>query len=120
MPSQRLAATRPSGTAPHAKNRPPGDARAAADALKRINARKRAARPPRTGTADGAPVEYLYEPRTWDDYRDRSIRQIPVAKMTAKRIYFDATDSYDRAEGVHTLRYISREEFEARHPVPRC
>ena len=86
------------GTEPGAWKEPgPGRAAAATDALKRINAAKRNARPPRPGAAGAAPVEYLYEPWSWTDYDNppyethRGINAIPVVKKTAKRIYYDNT-----------------------------
>ena len=50
------------------KNNAPGSARAASRALKRINAARRRARPPKPGAAEAAPVQYLYEPWSWTDY----------------------------------------------------
>jgi hypothetical protein len=95
----------------------PGSAGEASSALKRINAAKRAVRPP-SGKADAGVVEYLYEPWSWSDYDDypyethKGISRIPIVKKTAKRIYYDKTDSWDRHDGVVTLGYIDREEFE--------
>lgn len=97
-------------------NNAPGSAGAAANALKRINAARRRARPPKPGAAEAAPVEYLYKPWSWsDDYGEthNGIDEIPIVKKTAKRIYYDRTDSWDRHEGVVTLGYIDRQEFEA-------
>jgi hypothetical protein len=93
----------------------PGRAGAASAALKRINAARRKARPPKQGTTEAAPAEYLYEPWSWyDDYGEerKGINAIPVVKKTAKRIYYDNSDSWDRSEGTVTLGYISREDFE--------
>lgn len=87
----------------------------AADALKRINAAKRRARPAKPDASGTAPVEYLYEPWSWsDDYGEthKGINEIPIVKKTAKRIYYDKSDSRDLSEGVVTLGFISREEFE--------
>lgn len=88
----------------------------AAAALKRINAARRRARPPKPGASAAAPVEHLYQPWSWtDDYGEtrRGITEIPIVRKTAKRIYYDATDSWDRHEGTVTLGYVSREELEA-------
>ena len=96
----------------------PGSARAASAALKRVNAARRRARPPKQGVSEAAPVEYLYEPWSWSDYDNppyethKGIREIPVVKKTARRIYYDNSSSWDREDGVVTLGYISREEFE--------
>lgn len=60
----------------------PGRARDAASALKRINAAKRAARPP-SGETGTAPVEYLYEPWSWyDDSSEthKGVSEIPIVK----------------------------------------
>jgi hypothetical protein len=88
----------------------------ASRALKRINAAKRAARPP-SGDTSTRPVEYLYSADSWtsdyDGETHREIGAIPIVRKTAKRIYFDGSDSYDRYSGVVTQRYISREELEA-------
>lgn len=50
-----------------------------------------------------------------DDYGEtkRGITEIPIVKSTAKRVYYDATDSWDRHDGTVTLGYLSREELEA-------
>jgi hypothetical protein len=87
----------------------------AASALKRINAARRRARPPKPGATEAAAVEYLYEPWSWsDDYGEthKGINVIPIVKKTAKRVYYDNSSSWDRYEGTITLRYFSREEFE--------
>jgi hypothetical protein len=92
-----------------------GRPRWAAEILKQINAAKRKARPPRPGAAEAAPVEYLFEPWSWyDDNSEthKGINAIPIVKKTAKRIYYDRTDSWDRVGGTVTLGYISREDFE--------
>jgi hypothetical protein len=100
---------------------PPGSwkgARDASAALKRINAAKRRARPPKRGISEAAPVEYLYEPWSWTDYDNypyetqKGINEIPIAKKTAKRIYYDRTSRWDREDGVVTLGYIDRQDFE--------
>lgn len=91
----------------------------ASRAPKQVNAVKRSARAPKPGTVEPAPVEYLYEPWSWTDYDNppyetlRGIRQIPVIKKTARRIYFDNTSRWDRRDAVITLGYIDRQEFEA-------
>ena len=70
----------------------------AADVLKQINAARRRARPPKRAIAEAAPAEYLYEPWSWTDYDNppyethKGINEIPIAKKTAKRIYYDRTD----------------------------
>ena len=87
----------------------------AAEMLKQINAAKRRTRPPKQGAAEAAPVEYLYEPWSWyDDYCEthKGINEIPIVKKTARRIYYDNSDSWDRTAGTVTLGYLSREEFE--------
>lgn len=94
----------------------PGRAGQAANALKRINAARKAARPAKGEETRGAPVEYLYAPNFHYDDMDgqrRWVSEIPVAKKTPRRIYFDNSGSYDRFEGTHTLAYFSREEFES-------
>ena len=93
----------------------PGRASEASGALKRINAARRRARPPKPGATGTTLLEYLYEPWSWtNDYGETSkgINEIPIVKKTAKRIYYDNSDSWDRSEGVITLGYISREDFE--------
>ena len=90
----------------------------AAEILKQINAARRRARPPKPGASEAAPVEYLYEPWSWSDYDNppyethRGINEIPIVKKTAKRIYHDRTDRWDRHDGVVTLGYIDRQELE--------
>jgi hypothetical protein len=94
---------------------PPGRASAAAAALKLINTAKRTQRPPKTSAAEAASVEYLYQPYSWDsDYGEtrKGISEIPIVKKTAKRIYYDKSDRWDKRDGVVTLGYIDREEFE--------
>jgi hypothetical protein len=96
-----------------------GSAGMASDALKRINAARRKARPPKQGATEAAPVEYLYVPCVhipYDDYlaeTRRWVQEVPVVKKTAKRIYYDVSNSWDRHEGTVTLGFIGREEFEA-------
>jgi hypothetical protein len=95
----------------------PGSAGAAAGALKRINATRRRARPPKRDTAEAAQAEYLYEPWSWssDDGggTHKGINEIPVTRKTAKRIYYDRSDSWDTHNGVITEGYIDRQDFEA-------
>jgi hypothetical protein len=94
----------------------PGSARAASSALKRINAARRRARPPKPGAAEATPIEYLYEPWSWygdDNETHEGISQIPIVKKTPKRIYYDNTSRWDRHDGVVTLGFIDRQEFEA-------
>jgi hypothetical protein len=99
-------------------SRAAGRQSAAAGALKRVNAARRRARPPRAGATGTAVVEYLYEPWSWTDYDNcpyethKGIGEIPVVKKTGKRIYYDATSRWDRADGVVTLGYISRHDLE--------
>ncbi len=103
----------------HTKGHAPGNAGHAASALKRINAARRRARPPKPGATGTTLLEYLYEPWSWSDYDNppyethKGINEIPIVKKTAKRIYYDSSDSWDRSEGVITLGYINREDFEA-------
>jgi len=89
-------------------------AKYAAGALKRVNAGKRRARPP-SPDRDTRPVEYLYAPWSYtSDYGTRStgIDEIPIVKKTPKRIYYDNTDRWDKDDGIVTLGFIDREEFE--------
>ena len=64
-------------------------------------------------------MQYLYEPWSWTDYDNppyethRGIRVISIVKKTPRRIYYDATDSRDRHDGVVTLGYIGRQDLEA-------
>jgi hypothetical protein len=112
LDAMRAAATRLEGK-PHGGGI--GRPTWAAEILKQINAARRRARPPRRETAEAAPVEYLYEPWSWyDDYGEthEGINEIPIVKKTAKRIYYDNTDSWDRVAGTVTLGYISREDYE--------
>jgi hypothetical protein len=97
------------------KGNAPGRESAARNALKRINAARRRARPPEPGANGAVRVEYLYEPWSWyddDSVTHKGINEIPVMKKTAKRIYYDNTDRWDRSAGVVTLGYIDRQEFE--------
>jgi hypothetical protein len=95
------------------ERRPP----ARAHELKRINAAKRKARPPKPGAHNAAPVEYLYVPCVHtpsDDYpaeTRRWVREVPIVKKTAKRIYY-TSDTWSRSEAVVSPGCISRQEFE--------
>ena len=90
---------------------------ACADALKRIGAARREARPPETGADDAAPVEYLYVPCARIRYHGYPagtrpwVQQVPIVKKTAKRIYY-TSDSWDRREAVVSPGCISRGDFE--------
>ncbi len=88
-----------------------------ADALKRITAAGRKARPPKPGAHDAAAVEYLYVPCVRIRYRGhpagtrRWVQEVPIVKKTARWIYY-TSDSWDRREVVVSPGRISREEFE--------
>jgi hypothetical protein len=87
---------------------------AATSVLKSVNAAKRRAKQP-SGETGTRVAEYLYEPWSyWDDFGEthKGISEITVVKKTAKRIYYNRTSRRDREDGVVTLGYISREEFE--------
>ncbi len=106
----RLAAGQPAyGSASHGM---------AADVLKRVNAARRRARPP-SGTAQPQAVEYLYVPCVYTPYDDsqaetrRWIAAVPIVKKTAKRIYYDVSDSWESAHGAVRLGFIDRQAFEA-------
>jgi hypothetical protein len=89
----------------------------ASDVLKQVNAARRKARPPSDAT-DARVVEYLYEPWSWTDYdsipyeTSKGISEIPIVKKTAKRICYDNTSRWDQEDGVVTLGFIDRQEFE--------
>ena len=95
----------------HAREQPAG-----AYELKRINAAKRKARPPKPGAHD-VPVEYLYVPCARIRYRGystgtrRRVQEVPIVKKTATRIYY-TSDTWDRREAVVPPGCISRQEFE--------
>ncbi len=95
----------------HARERPAG-----VYELKRINAARPKARPPKPGARD-VPVEYLYVPCARIRYRGYSakarrwVQEVPIVKKTAKRIYY-TSDSWDRREAVVSPGCISREQFE--------
>ena len=84
--------------------------------MKRINAAKRKARPPEPGAHD-VPVEYLYVPcaRIRDNgypaETRRRVQEVPIAKKTAKRIYY-TSNTWDRSQAVVPPGCISRQEFE--------
>jgi hypothetical protein len=87
-----------------------------ADALERIGAVGRKARPPKTGTHDAAPVEYLYvpcaRPRKGHPAQTRRwVQAVPIVKKTARLIYY-TSDSWSRSEAVVSPGCISREQFE--------
>jgi hypothetical protein len=90
---------------------------ARADALKRIKAARRKARPPRPGANDAAPAEYLYVPCTRIRYHGypaetrRWVQEVPIVKKTAKWIYY-TSDTLDRSQAVVSPGRISRQEFE--------
>jgi hypothetical protein len=112
LDAMRAAATRQAGK-PHGGGI--GRPTWAAEILKQINATRRRARPPKRETAEAAPVEYLYEPWSWyDDYGEthKGINEIPIVKKTTKRIYYDNTSRWDRHDGVVTLGFIDRQDFE--------
>ncbi len=90
----------------------------AADALKRINAARRRARPASGGT-DARPVGYLYVPCTYvpfDDYlaeTKRWVQEVPIVRTTAKRIYYDVSGDWDQFSQVVKLGFIDRQAFES-------
>ena len=89
---------------------------ARADALKRISAAGRRARPPEPGANVAAPVEYLYVPvriryHGHPAETRRRVQEVPIVKKTAKLIYY-TSDSWDRREAVVSPGCISREQFE--------
>jgi hypothetical protein len=96
----------------HARGQP-----ADAHQMKRINAAKRKARPPEPGAHD-VPVEYLYVPcaRIRDNgypaETRRRVQEVPIAKKTAKRIYY-TSNTWDRSQAVVPPGCISRQEFES-------
>jgi len=93
----------------------PGSAGTASAALKRLNAAKRAARPPSDETAAGV-VEYLYGPWSWsDDYGEthRGISEYQVTRKTAKRIYYIREPGCPEWNEGPVIGYIDRAEFEA-------
>ena len=91
---------------------------ARADALKRISAARRKARPQKPGANNAASVEYLYVPCARIRYHGypaetrRWVQEVPIVKKTAKWIYY-ASDTWDRSEAVVSPGRISRQEFEA-------
>ena len=90
---------------------------ARANALKRISATGRKARPQRPGAHDAARVEYLYVPcarignHGYPAGTRRWVQEVPIVKKTAKLIYY-TSDSWDRREAVVSPGCISREQFE--------
>jgi len=89
----------------------------AAEALKRISAAGRKARPPEPRAHDAAPVEYLYVPCVHTRYDGHSARTlcwvqpVPIVKKTAKWIYY-TSDSWDPRKAVVGPGCISREQLE--------
>lgn len=82
--------------------KPTGWAGVASGALKRINGARRSARPPSNETGTGV-VEYLYEADVYwpeEGSEVRKVRPWPIARKTAKRIYFPDGS------------YVSREDLE--------
>lgn len=89
--------------------------------LRRINAAKRAAKPP-TGDTGARHVEYLYGEHSWfSDYdNERCCEVVPfqITKKTARRIYYLRLDSLERSNGGARpgqpldIGYINRQEFE--------
>jgi NAD-dependent dihydropyrimidine dehydrogenase PreA subunit len=91
---------------------------ARADALRRISAARRKARPPEPGANNAAPAEYLYVPCARIRYHGypaqprRWVQEVPIVKKTAKWIYY-TSDTWDRNEAVVSPGRISRQAFEA-------
>lgn len=77
----------------------------AAKALKRINAARRAARPP-SGETKGAPTEYLWGLRFY-----KTPVSFRVTRKTAKRIYYVRREARWGDDGPET-GYVSREAME--------
>jgi hypothetical protein len=106
------------GTDPRWNKAPDAFARGAggaAAALKRINSARRKARSS-SGTGAAGVVEYLYSPDSWtsdyDGHTEKRMNVIAITKRTAKRVYFDVGDGWDRDDGVVSLGYIDRAELE--------
>ena len=105
----------------------PGSAGQASSALKRINAAKRAARPP-SGSTDAGAVEYLYGAyiSSWvDDMTGESVeRVIPfqITRRTARRVYYIRRPGCPEWNDPPVIGFISRQELEAdsRCPGGRC
>jgi hypothetical protein len=91
---------------------------ACADALQRISAAARKARPPNPGMNNAVHAEYLYVACARIRYRGyvaetrRWVQAVPIVRKTAKWIYY-GSDSWDRIEAVVGPGRISRDEFEA-------
>jgi hypothetical protein len=100
-----------------------GNAGTAVSALKRLNAAKRAARPPSKDTNTGI-VEYLYaaySPAWVDDMtgkRDERVIAYQITKKTAKRIYYIRRPGTPEWNDPPLIGYISRQEFEADSRCP--
>ena len=85
--------------------------------MKRINAARRKARPPKPGANNAALLEYLYVPCARIRYHGYSpetrrwVQEVLIVKKTAKWIYY-TSDTWDRREAVVPPGCISRHEFE--------
>jgi hypothetical protein len=96
----------------------PGSAGQAAGALKRINAARRAARPPSASTGAGA-VESLYaaySPAWIDDMtgkRDERVIPFRITRRTARRIYYIRRPGCPEWHDPPVIGFISRQELEA-------
>ena len=101
----------------------PGRASEAASALIRLNAAKRAARPPSEDTNTGI-VEYLYAAYSsaWVDdmtgERDERVIGYQITKKTAKRIYYIRRPGTPEWNDPPVIGFISRQEFEADGQCP--
>lgn len=85
-------------------------------ALQKVNAAQRRSRPSRPGANRARATEFLYEP--WSHYDDmdgytRGISRVQIVKKTARRIYFNQTTRTDQYQGLVTLGYIDRQDFES-------
>jgi hypothetical protein len=105
------------------KNNAPGSAGAAATALRRINAARRATRAP-SGSTDAEVAEYLYaawSPNWVDDMTgERNERVIPfrITRRTARRIYFLRSPAEPERNELPEIGYIDRLDFEADRRCP--
>jgi hypothetical protein len=95
-----------------------GSAGTASGALKRINAAKRAARPPSKDKSTGI-AEYLYAAysSSWIDdmtcKRDERVIAYQITRKTAKRIYYIRRPGTPEWNDPPVIGYVSRQEFEA-------
>jgi hypothetical protein len=92
----------------------------ASQVLREVNKAKRAARPP-SGERDARPVEYLYEAHTFSPECGPEVRQVvewPIARRTAKRVYFTDGTFVSREELETDTR--CRETCPVDTPVTRC